>query len=491
MQENTSSDPLIAEWRQHGLHVVRELLGPDETGYLRSLDVASFPLREYNDRKQLWMIDPTVRRIAIGESLRNPLNTLFDGSGYYLWGAQVIDRQAREVHPWHSDLETCNVDDGFVSLWIPVSGVSPHSTLHVIDGSHRYGRPLQTHFAWDHPARLDPDAKSVLAWAIGNGRRAELRRVDCDDSDAVFFDGCLWHGTFNGSDQPRRSLLLQYGRQDAPVRWVKNRRVSPPELDENALPVVLPLSGAANPLLNHNIFQHGDDLAYPRASIARRPALDNEGRQAWMRFPYFKTKTDVSETLICHASELLPACMPHMPHSHHLEEVLIVLDGEATIFSHNPEAGVLQAVPASAGDFFYYPKGHPHTICNQSGGPIRYLMFRWKTHAPTDSKALWYHYRGADYSSAEERFSIDRPSSGLSHLHCHFTRLRSGEAFPTHIDRHDTAVVVLRGRLSMLDMELGPRGVFFARAGEVHNTRNESSELCEYMVFEFHARTEC
>jgi uncharacterized cupin superfamily protein len=117
-------------------------------------------------------------------------------------------------------------------------------------------------------------------------------------------------------------------------------------------------------------------------------------------------------------------------------------------------------------------------------------MFRWKTHAPADRNASSYHYRRQDYALDNERFVVERSSSGLEHLHIHFTRLQPGEAFPSHIDRYDTGVLVLEGRLSMLEHELGPGGIFYARAGELHNTRNESDEVCSYLVFEFHARTD-
>jgi mannose-6-phosphate isomerase-like protein (cupin superfamily) len=483
------SHPLIATWRQRGHSVLPSLLEPDERLYLRSLDVGAPALCEDNELKRLWMVDARVRHIATAPVLREHLERLFDGGGYYLWGAQLIERRPGEDHPWHSDLETCAAPGDFVSLWIPVSGVEPANTLRVIDGSHRFGQPLQAHFDWGDPARDDPDGLSIMALASGSADDARLTAVVCSDGDGVFFDGCLWHGTFNRGRQSRRSLLLQYGRHTAPVRRVTNRRVYPPEMDERQLPAVLPLSGTPNPLLNHNVFVDRDELVYPRASIARRPTLDNDNGQAWRRFPYFKTRTDVCETLICHASELLPGCMPHLPHSHHLEELLLILDGEATIFSHDPERGVLQAVPAGPGDVFYYPKGHLHTIANHGARPIHYLMFRWKTHAAPHVPAQAYRYRARDYTSGEGRFSVDRPSSGLAHLHCHFTRLQPGERFPSHIDRYDTAILVQRGTLSMLDRELGPGGVFFARAGELHNTRNESSGPCEYIVFEFHART--
>jgi hypothetical protein len=139
--------------------------------------------------------------------------------------------------------------------------------------------------------------------------------------------------------------------------------------------------------------------------------------------------------------------------------------------SEDADRGVLGAIPATRGDFFYYPRGHAHTITNTGARPLHYLMFRWRTRAAQCAGALPFHYRHADYTFGTERFSVDRDSSGLRHLHVHFTRLEPGEAFPSHIDRYDTGIVVLKGRFSMLQHGLGPGGVFLARPGELHNTR--------------------
>jgi mannose-6-phosphate isomerase-like protein (cupin superfamily) len=318
--------------------------------------------------------------------------------------------------------------------------------------------------------------------------QASVSGVDCSTGAGVLFHGSLWHGSFNDRGGARRALLLQYARHGIPARLVKDRTVYPPILDDESLPSVLPLRGKHDPLTNYNLMALGDGVVYPSARLARRPLLLNAELQSWKRFFYFKTSTPVSNVMICHASELMPGCMPHLPHAHTREELLVVLRGNATIFSQDGNGGVLRSIPAGPGDLFYYPKGHAHTILNSGEDPLHYLMFRWTARAAESMDAKAFHYRHADYSSHAERFSVDRDSSRLHHLHIHFTRLAPSEAFPSHIDLYDTGIVVLKGMLSMLDEELGPGGVFFVRSGELHNTRNESSETCEYIVFEFHAR---
>lgn len=475
-------------WQADGFVVHRGMLNADDLGYLASVEVSAGSLEAANAAKQLWTVDTRVRDIARNGAIVARLQALFAEEGFYLWGAQLIDKDPGDVHPWHSDLETVLVDDGFVSLWLPVAGETPTNTLRAIAGSHRYGVALQSLFAWGDPVRGDPRGEAILARASAYDSGATLVSPSCGAGDGLFFHGSLWHGSFNGDGGARRALLLQYGSHRAPVRLVKDRTVYPARYHDESPPRVLPLRGAPNPLLNHNVRAEGHGLVYPRASIARSPALDNATQQAWKRFPYFETETPVSAVVICHASALLPGCMPHLPHRHDREEVLVILDGEATILSEDPDDGVLRSIGAAAGDLFYYPSGHAHTILNAGERPIRYLMFRWQTHAPADGKASSYRYRRQDYAVGSERFVVERPSSGLAHLHIHFTRLQPGEAFPSHIDCYDTGILVLEGRLSMLEHDLGPGGVFYVRAGELHNTRNETDEVCEYLVFEFHAR---
>ncbi|OOZ37540.1 cupin domain-containing protein, partial [Solemya elarraichensis gill symbiont] len=171
------------------------------------------------------------------------------------------------------------------------------------------------------------------------------------------------------------------------------------------------------------------------------------------------------------------------------EEILLVLSGTATIFINEPGKGVLRAYSSRSGDFFYYPSGQTHTIYNGSEEPIQYLMFRWTARATQPKQAHTVGYKKSLYDSGNGRLAVNHQSSGLKHLHIHFTRLQPGQSFKRHVDQYDTALIVLEGELSILNQRLGNGGVFFIRAGELHNTHNEGTEPCAYLVFEFHADT--
>ncbi|OOZ40469.1 hypothetical protein BOW52_05805 [Solemya elarraichensis gill symbiont] len=264
------------------------------------------------------MVDAQVRQVATSKNICRHLDSFFDNSDYYLWGAHLIDRNPGEIHPWHSDNETCRPEGGFVSLWIGISGVDENSALAVIPGSHEYGEPLQKFFAYENPVRNDPNAVAILEKALEYDAEASNMIPSCNDGDGVFFDGRLWHGTFNNSQFPRRSLLLQYGRRGTPIKFAKDYTSYPFVYEDGhaSAPPVMPVKGKPDPLINHNVIGKDGGLTYPAASVAVQPELANNKQLNWAAFPYFNTPTRIFEKFSCHASELLPGCMPHMPHDH-------------------------------------------------------------------------------------------------------------------------------------------------------------------------------
>jgi uncharacterized cupin superfamily protein len=474
------------EWQNQGLIFANGLLSDEDREYLSSINFSAEQINKVNKSKELWLIDPKVRRIATSAPIKEFLNRLFDSRGCYLWSAQIIERFPGQIHPWHSDVETTGCQGEFVSLWIAISSKDKKSTFYAIAGSHRLETPLQALFSYEDPVRTDPNASEILKKFDDHDSAIEVMAIDCDEGDGIFFDGCLWHGTFNGPSQFRRTLLLQYGRNGTPVRRVPDLKSFPFILDNKNLPRVLPVSGQYDPLTNHNILADGEKLRYPIANLGVLPHMPDQPEKCWNPFPYFKISTPTFNKFSCHASILQPGCMPHLPHDHQDEEILIVLSGNPTILSSDIQSGVLRMKKSLPGDFFYYPSGHKHTILNASNEPIHYLMFRWETKSQTQKSASPFNYEKNDYSRLDRQFSINQASSTLEHIHIHFTHLEPGKEYQKHIDQYDAAVVVLDGHLTVMNKTLGKNGVFFTGAGELHNTSNSGSEACSYLVFEFH-----
>ena len=164
------------------------------------------------------------------------------GGDVVLWGILAVWRRPGQVHPWHSDIESCRPEGGFVSVWIGIEHTSRDSSLQVIAGSHRLGRSVQEARAALDIARDDATPEVLLEIARGLDPTAELVVPDMGDGEAIFFDGRLWHGTANRRpDGDRVALLLQFAAADRPIRIPDVTQLDWPFrlLDEPRPPVIL------------------------------------------------------------------------------------------------------------------------------------------------------------------------------------------------------------------------------------------------------------
>ena len=134
------------EWQHQGLVLANGLLSNDDRAYLASINLSAEQVNKINLKKELWLIDPRVRRIATSAPITDFLSQLFDSRGYYLWSAQIIERLPGQIHPWHSDVETSGHKGGFVSLWVTIFSKDERSTFYAISGSHQLEEPLQAFF---------------------------------------------------------------------------------------------------------------------------------------------------------------------------------------------------------------------------------------------------------------------------------------------------------------------------------------------------------
>jgi uncharacterized RmlC-like cupin family protein len=464
----------------------RPLVDDAAITHLRALAIDSPQVRLANAAKELWRVDSQTLEIATSAAISSILDVLFGDDGYYLWGAQLLERRPRDAHTWHVDVETAR--PGFVTVWIGIDGTCPETSLSLIEGSHTLSGPVQAFWPPDDPARIDPKARKILLHPELAGTAAPTLAA-CRDGEGIFFDGLLWHGSFNRASHKRRALLLQYGKHGTPVRRTPSFDAYPFQYHPTDNPVTIPIRGEPDPVANKTVVRRADGaLVYPAAKTCARPALSQSADRSWQIHPYFRIESPVMAGFSCHASVLGPGYMPHTPHEHGEEEVLVVLSGEAAIFAGASRSGALRVDRAVAGDIFYYPPGFQHTIANLApdNEPLRYVMFKWTGRAGRAQKVDGYKIPASAHAQGK-RLMVDRPASGLDKLHIHSTTLAPGEGFERHTDRYDTAIIVLEGELSMLDATLGPGGVFYSRAGELHDTRNTSDAPCHYLVFEFHA----
>lgn len=423
------------------------------------------------------------------------------GEDIILWGASSVDRTPGQVHPWHVDMESAAPEQRFATVWIGLRNTSRDSGLTFVSRSHMFPSTVQEVQHREQVRRGDATDEQVLAWAREFDPLAELVQPDVSNGEAVIFDGRIWHGSRNNSASgTRRALLLRYASADAPV--FKPDPSAPVEwpfrFDGRERPPVIVVSGKANDGVNREMPPpptSPEDAT--RIETEVRPItvpLEGNARVGWRPHKFFRGLTEVHDLITCHASVLSPGKIPHPPHSHLEEEILIVLDGEAELLiGDGPEVERATVHPAKPGMFAYYPAYQHHTIRNAGQGPLTYLMFKWRG-APvhTDTVLSTSILDPSDHPPGRPKpfrssLLAEGPTNFLGKLHVHYSEVDPGAGYEPHRDDYDVAIVVLSGTIETLGQEVEPFGVVYYAANELHGLRGKGAEPARYLVFEFHA----
>ncbi len=425
------------------------------------------------------------------------------GEDIVLWGAQRIVRKPGAAHAWHCDLESAAPDGRFVTVWLGLQGVSTATGLTFIAGSHRFGQPVQQALA--EGGGPDSDAR-VLELAREIDPTARLVRQGAADGQAVLFDGRIWHaGRNETSDVLRVSLLLQYAAADMVLRMPASDDYRWPFRFGGAgrLPVIL-VSGS-NPGREAGGVNR---LIPPPAPLQAREApmistrahtvalpLAEDPVSRWRIYKQFQGPTRTFEKMSCHISVLSPGHVPHPPHRHADEELLIVLDGEVEIIlAKDPADPDPRRLRLRPGMLSYYPSTQYHTITNPGAAPVTYLMFKWiagdaGTTDPMQAGVFTYDEQSppAGAPAFFKRRLFEQATHRLGKLHAHLTTLQAGAGYPPHVDAYDVAILVLSGEVETLGTRVAPLGIVYYAAGETHGMRNVGTTPATYLVFEFHS----
>ena len=425
------------------------------------------------------------------------------GEDIILWGASVVRRRAGEVHPWHVDIESSMPGSRCASVWIGLENTRRNSGLQLIAGSHLIDETLQQMQSNDGHRRGEASSQTVLTWARKHYSEAAIVTPDLKNGDALIFDGRIWHGSRNNYRAgTRTALLLQFTAADTPIRMHDYGKLEWPfEILTTPRPPTLLVHGSTSADANR--------LLPPPVSPVRKaiPMLSTcvrsiglplkEGESGWQPYDFFQGSTPILDDMECHASVLSPGHCPHPPHSHHEEELLIVLDGEAELLiADRPSFEGARVEKVGPGAFAYYPAFQHHTIRNVGEKPVSYLMFKWHLDGaaaaadPLPTSVVRYKEAAPH---AGHGFIVDqlfeKPTGWLGKLHCHTTRLEPGAGYAAHVDAYDVAIVTLSGTVETLGEKVGPFSVIYYAAGQKHGMRNIGDEPAHYLVFEFHPGT--
>lgn len=259
------------------------------------------------------------------------------GDDIILWGLDVVVRKPRQVHHWHTDIESSDADGGFVSVWIGLENTCRESTLQMVSGSHLFGKTIQEVYSDEGLQRGGASAEQIRGWARRKIPTADLVQPDCSDGDALLFDGRLWHGSLNGRNAGiRTALLLQFARAD--------KAVAIPDLTGKAWPFRFSSIPRPPVILVRGATDAGINRLVPPPATVTRPGpllssvirthaipLQENKRRGWKPYGLFRGSTRILDDISCHASVLSPGHSPHPPHAHIEEELLVVVDGEAEL----------------------------------------------------------------------------------------------------------------------------------------------------------------
>ncbi len=190
---------LVHDYQTDGAVCIRQLLSPDEVGWLR--DGIDHNLAHLSPRAKVasqaddpgrfvedfctWQNNPFYRRAIFETPLAAAAGSLMASQEVRLYHDHMLTKEpgTRQPTPWHQDQPYYNVS-GFqnCSMWIPVDPVRRHSTLEFVAGSHR-GPWLMPRSFMDHQAKWFPEGSladlppiekererhRILGWALEPG----------------------------------------------------------------------------------------------------------------------------------------------------------------------------------------------------------------------------------------------------------------------------------------------------------------------------------
>jgi len=225
--------------------------------------------------------------------------------------------------------------------------------------------------------------------------------------------------------------------------------------------------------------------------------LKGDKQGGWKIHHIIRGPTASMKKFSSHVSVLGPGKIPHAPHAHEEEEVLILLSGEADIMTLDNGSLIAATERIIPGSIVYHAAHQKHTIQCVSPGPATYLIFKWTGAADlkSDTRLRTSVFRSA-YNCNVPAIQSDRqiahtvvfdsPTLYLRKLRCHISTLKPGASYPPHSDAYDVAILTLSGTVETLARQVGPCSIIFYAAGEPHGMKNADSAPARYIVIEFH-----
>ncbi len=215
-------------------------------------------------------------------------------------------------------------------------------------------------------------------------------------------------------------------------------------------------------------------------------------------YPIFNGQTPNLTGLDCHYSVLRGAAMPHPPHQHSDEEIIVPILGEVYIIRWaSPESTKENIERIGPGRIVYFASGQTHAMRAVGPGSSTYLIFRWSGH-PVEADALGsgvFDFRGGLQAGLESREArneavlIDSPTQILGRLHCELGIAKPGARAEIRRGTHDTAIILLSGSFEGDGQPVDAPAVAFYPAHQPYGFRATGSAPAQYLELEFDGRS--
>jgi mannose-6-phosphate isomerase-like protein (cupin superfamily) len=228
------------------------------------------------------------------------------------------------------------------------------------------------------------------------------------------------------------------------------------------------------------------------------PGFERNEGAGWRRSVLYRSSTRNVDWIGIHVSRLEANASPHSIESHDEEELVVVLDGQLQLSLCDGVSGT----PASReevvfpGDMVFHPSRRPHGQMSNGREAAVYVTFKWRapdrktsTRPQDDLSQVWRcsaPASGGNGKDLQRTDVFDLATRWLKKLHCHRSYLPIGAGYKPHADKHDVALVILRGDFQSSGIAHGPGSVLFHPAGYRHGLHNRSSTPCQYYAIEFH-----
>lgn len=149
--------------------------------------------------KSLHCYIPQFAKIVKKKKLINKVSSIL-GDDLLAWGVTVTVRRPQQAHRWHCDIEHYKWTG--ISVFIGLVNTTTETSLKVITGSHKFNIIPQEY------GNLSDDEVLTLAQKID--QRSKLVTVPCLDGQFFIFNGRIWHGSKNLSENTRFAIIAQF-----------------------------------------------------------------------------------------------------------------------------------------------------------------------------------------------------------------------------------------------------------------------------------------